>query len=55
MYQYNKKGDKAGPGWIFCSRIGVFYTKFSITTPEFLFSFESQPGYLRARFLTINS
>ena len=27
---------KTGPAWISYSRIGAFYTKFSITTPEFL-------------------
>ena len=41
---------KTGPAWISYSRRGAFYTKFSITTPEFLV-FLSQPAFLVAHFL----
>ena len=39
--QYNTpmlriRNRKVGPGWISYLRMGVFYTKFSIITPEFL-------------------
>ena len=45
------RNGKAGPGWISYLGVVSFYTKFSITTPEFLFSCNSQPAFLIARFL----
>lgn len=32
------RNRKPGPGWVSYLRWGVFYTKFSTTTPEFLVS-----------------